>query len=244
MSNEISSFTGQFSTTRWSVVLAVGQEGSSERKLALEKLCQTYWQPICVFARRRGWNDEDAEDLTQQFFARLIERNDFNGLSRNRGKFRTFLLAAFTNFLANEYDRANALKRGGGCKIISLEHCAGEEMDFVAPTGGVSPEISYDLGWAKAVLEAALGGLKAAMSTPEKRCQFDQLKQFLTTNATASDYALTAEKLGVEISNVPVLVHRMRQRYREMVRAEVAQTVSSPTELAEEMRYLVPVLNQ
>ena len=221
-----------------------GQETSPERAAALEKLCRAYWQPICGFARRRGWGEEDAKDLTQQFFARLLERNDFLGLDPRRGKFRTFLLAAFTHFLANEYDRANALKRGGGNTIISLDEFSADEWGGVPPAVEVSPGTLYDLGWAQAILRAALRELKEDMVKAGKPHQFDELKPFLTANAEAGEYAAAAERLGVDVSSVPVLVHRLRQRYRELVRQEVAQTVASPVELEEEMRHLFAVLNQ
>jgi len=220
--------------------LLAGQEVSPQSAAALEKLCHVYWQPIYLFARRRGWQEEDAKDLTQQFFARLLERNDFTGLDPKKGKFRTFLLAAFTHFLANEYDRANALKRGGG-KIISLHEVPTGD---ICPEAELSPATIYDLGWAKTILQTALHELKAEMSAAGKPAQFTELKAFLTSNAAAGDYALVAPRLGVEASSVPVLVHRLRQRYRELVRAEVSQTVTSPTELEEEMRHLFAVLNR
>jgi RNA polymerase sigma-70 factor (ECF subfamily) len=244
MDNDVSRPAGQFSTTRWSVVLLAGREASPESAAALEKLCRAYWYPICVFARRRGWSEEDAKDLTQQFFARLLERNDFQGLDPRQGKFRTFLLAAFTHFLANEYDRVNALKRGGGRIIISLDQFSADELGGISSADEVSPGTLYDLGWAQAILKAALRQLKEGMVKADKQNQFDELKPFLTANAEAGEYAVAAERLGVDVSSVPVLVHRLRQRYRELVRQEVAQTVSSPLELEEEMRHLFAVLNQ
>lgn len=234
---------GQFSTTRWSVVLLAGQTTSPERAAALEKLCRTYWQPIFLFARRKGRGEEDAKDLTQQFFARLLERNDFSGLDPARGKFRTFLLTAFTHFLANEYDRASALKRGGGQKIFSLDEFSPDELGDVAAGAKFSPAILFDLRWAKTILQAAVQQLKQEMAGAGKQMQFDVLKSCLTADAPG-DYAAAAQKLTVEASSVPVLVHRLRQRYRELVRAEVAQTVTSPVELDEEMRHLFEVLNQ
>jgi DNA-directed RNA polymerase specialized sigma24 family protein len=242
--DEVSRTAGQFSTTRWSVVLLAGRENSPERAAALEKLCRAYWQPICRFARLKGWNEEDAKDLTQQFFARLLERNDFQGLDSRRGKFRTFLLAAFTHFLANEYDRVNALKRGGGRTIVSLDQFSADEQGGISSGEEISPGTLYDMDWAQAILKAALRELRAGMSKAKNQTQFDELKQFLTANATTGEYAVAAEKLGVEVSSVPVLVHRLRQRYRELVREEVAQTVSSPLELEEEMRHLFAVLNR
>jgi RNA polymerase sigma-70 factor (ECF subfamily) len=235
---------GQFSTTRWSIVLLAGRELSPESEAALEKLCRAYWQPVCSFARRKGWNDEDAKDLTQQFFASLLERKDFCGLDPRKGKFRTFLLSAFTHFLANEYDRATAQKRGGGRMMLSLDQFPPDELGKVCPATDVAPDVVYDVRWAQAILQAALRQLKEEMSKAGKQRQFDELKQFLTANAAGGEYAQVAQSLGVEASSTPVLVHRLRQRYRELVRAEVAQTVTSPLELEEEMRHLFAVLNQ
>jgi RNA polymerase sigma factor (sigma-70 family) len=235
---------GQFSTTRWSVVLLAGREMSPESEAALEKLCRAYWRPVCAFARRKGWQEEDAKDLTQQFFASLLERKDFSGLDPRKGKFRTFLLSAFTHFLANEYDRATAQKRGGGRMILSLDQFLPDELGRVSPATDVPPDTLYDVRWAQTILQAALRQLKEEMSQADKQRQFDELKHFLTANAAPGEYAAVAQRLGVEASAAPVMVHRLRQRYRELVRAEVAQTVSSPLELEEEMRYLFAVLNQ
>jgi len=235
---------GQFSTTRWSVVLLAGGTVSPERSAALEKLCRAYWPPIYGFARRKGYGDADAQDLTQQFFAHLLARNDFSGLDPGKGKFRTFLLTAFTHFLANDYDRASALKRGGGTKILSLDELPLEEMGELAPADDASPGMVYDLHWARTILQTALQRLEDEMNTTGKTAWFESLKTFLTINATGGDYELIAGRLGVAAASVPVFVHRLRQRYRELVRAEVAQTVTSPVELEEEMRHLFAVLNQ
>ena len=240
MENENPANGRQFSTTRWSLVLLAGQKLSTESAAALEKLCHAYWSPVCNFARRRGWREEDAKDLTQQFFAGLLERNDFHGLDPKRGKFRTFLLVAFTHFLANEYDRINALKRGGG-KVISLEEAG---LDEIPPASQLSPAAQYDAQWAGTILQIALHRLKNEMAQSGRPEQFDELKQFLTANGGADEYAAVAAKLGVKPSSVPVLVHRLRQQYRELVRDEVAQTVTSPIELGEEMHHLFAVLNQ
>lgn len=244
MNSEVSKPAGQFSTTHWSVVLLAGREGSPETAAALEKLCRTYWPPICAFARRKGWGEEDAKDLTQQFFARLLERKDFSGLDAGKGKFRTFLLAAFTHFLANEYDRGRALKRGGGQEIFSLDQFPPEHWEGASPAEEISPGAVYDLGWATTILKTALRQLKEEMSSADRPGRFEELEPFLTVQAGAEQYRAAAEKLGIGVSSVPVLVHRLRERYRELVRAEVAQTVSSPTELEEEMRHLFALLNR
>ena len=244
MNSDALNTSGQFSTTRWSVVLLAGQEASAESAAALERLCRAYWLPIYFFARRRGWADADAKDLTQQFFAQLLARKDFSGLDPRKGKFRTFLLAAFTHFLANEHDRATALKRGGGEKILSLDVLTPDEVGECAAAGTVSPGDLYDQRWARTILQTALARLREEMAQAGKAEMFEALKPFLTVNAAAGDYAELASRLAVEASSVPVMVHRLRQRYRERVREEVAQTVTSPAELDEEMRHLFAVLNQ
>lgn len=223
--------------------MRAGESQSSERALALERLCGAYWLPIYGFARRRGHGEEDAKDLTQQFFSRLLERNDFAGLDPQRGKFRTFLLTAFTHFLANEFDRASTLKRGGGKTIVSFDELSSEQLGQCDLAADCSPARAFDVRWAQAVLERALARLKEDYAAADKAPHFEMLKDFLTTDANGGDYATVARRLGVADSSVAVLVHRLRQRYRELVRAEVAQTVSSPAELEEEMRHLFDVLN-
>jgi RNA polymerase sigma-70 factor (ECF subfamily) len=236
--------SGQFSTTRWSVVLLAGEEAGSESAAALEKLCHAYWLPIYLFARRRGSDDADAKDLTQQFFTHLLARKDFSGLDPRKGKFRTFLLTAFTHFLANEYDRSSALKRGGGQKTLSLDAFSADELGECLASTAASPGDLFDQRWAKTILQSALVRLKGEMSEAGKSAVFDVLKPFLTANAVADDYAKMAGQLAVEAASAPVMVHRLRQRYRECVREEVAQTVTTPAELDEEMRHLFAVLNQ
>ena len=244
VSTETPRIPGQFATTHWSVVLLAGQTLSQGRLAALEKLCRAYWQPIFLFARRRGWNEADAKDLTQQFFARLLERNDFSGLDPAKGKFRTFLLTAFTHFLANEYDRATALKRGGGRQIFSLEELPPDELGDPSAFTAFAPATLFDVRWAQAIVQDSLRRLKEEMSAADKAAQFEALKGFLTATGAENDYAAIAGTLGVAASSVPVLVHRLRHRYRELVRESVAQTVTSPVELEEEMRHLFEVLNQ
>ncbi len=234
---------GWFHTTHWSVVLKAGQEPSPQRAEALEKLCRVYWHPIYAFARRKGAGEEDAKDLTQQFFSLLLQRNDFAGIDPHKGKFRTFLLASFTHFLANDRDRAGALKRGGGKVILSLDELSSEQLARFEPATEGAPSESFDLRWALTVLDQALVRLKDEMFAGGKARQLELLQQFLAADAGAGEYDAVAQKLGAAESSVAVLVHRLRQRYRELVRAEVAQTVSSPTELEEEMHYLFRVLN-
>ncbi|MGA2244071.1 MAG: ECF-type sigma factor [Verrucomicrobiota bacterium] len=242
--NEASRSDGQFNTTHWSVVLLAGQAESAQSAAALESLCRAYWKPIYVFARGRLYSEADAKDLTQHFFYNLLERNDFRGLDPRKGKFRTFLLTAFTHFLANERDRARAHKRGGDKIIVSLDELSPEELVLSNIAKETSAANGFDRQWARSVVKQALESLKAELGAAGKEQQFAVLKEYLAAEAAPGDYAIAAHELGVADSSVAVLVHRLRQRYRQLVRAQVAQTVTSPAELDEEMRYLFEVLNQ
>jgi RNA polymerase sigma-70 factor (ECF subfamily) len=235
---------GQFNTTHWSVVLRAGRERPSESCAALEALCRAYWQPIYFFARRKGCSEEDAKDLTQHFFSNLLERDDFSGLDPRKGKFRTFLLTAFTHFLSDHYDRGKALKRGGGKAIFSLDELSDEDLgSCLAATESNAAKV-FDVKWARTIVKQALECLKTEMKAAGNMAHFTVLAGFLAKEAEAGDYAAAAKKLGVADTSVAVMVHRMRQHYRELLRSEVAQTVTSPAELDEEMRHLFDVLNQ
>ncbi|HEX7653805.1 MAG TPA: sigma-70 family RNA polymerase sigma factor [Verrucomicrobiae bacterium] len=233
----------EFQTTHWSVVLRAGETNAPDQAPALEKLCQAYWQPVYFFARRRGYSDADAKDHTQQFFTRLLARNDFAGLDPARGKFRTFLLAAFTHFLANEYDRATAQKRGGTTLALPLHELTDEQLAGFPGGGELTPAGSFDRAWAQAIQARAMAALKSELRDGGKKRHLELLKPFLTREGDAGSYARAGEQLEVAAKSVPVLVHRLRQRYRELVRAELAQTVATPTDLEEEMRHLLAVLN-
>ena len=235
---------GQFSTTHWSVVLLAGRDQSAQGAEALEKLCRLYWPPLYSFIRRQGHTPEDAQDLTQKFFAALLERNDFGSVDPRKGKFRTFLLSALSHFLANERDWARAAKRGGDRQIISLEALESEHRHLAEPAANVSPDKLFDLRWATTVLEKALRDLQAEMTTAGKGGQFERLKLFLTNEPAEGDYARVGEALRSTPQAVAVSVHRLRQRYRELVRAEVAQTVANPLEVDEEMRHLYQALTE
>jgi len=238
------SFPRQFNTTHWSVVLLAGRNESPQSAEALEKLCRLYWGPLYSFVRCKGHSAEDAQDLTQKFFARLLEKNDFLVVDPRKGKFRTFLLTALTHFLANERDYTNAAKRGGGQKLLSLDEDYVEHSYQIEPVSDLSPDKLYDLRWATTVLEEALNALKAEMVAADKTSQFEQLKPFLTEEPDAGAYARTGERLSLSRETVAVAVHRLRRRYHELVREQVAQTVTSPLELDEEMRHLFQALNR
>lgn len=232
-----------FATTHWSVVLQAGENHSAQGVAALEKLCRAYWFPLFVFIRRKGHGEADAKDLTQKFFTLLLERNDFQTVNARKGKFRTFLLAALTHFLSNERDHARAAKRGGGQLLVSLDEMTPDQLQRFEPASDLSPDKLFDQRWAITLLEQAVAKLQVEMMAGGKAGQYEQLKTFLTNEPHADEYAAVAQQLGSTSQSVAVAVHRLRQRYRELVRAEVAQTVSCPTEVEEEMRHLCAALN-
>jgi RNA polymerase sigma-70 factor (ECF subfamily) len=210
----------------------------------LETLCQNYWLPIFLFARRKGYGEADAKDLTQQFFHNLLKRNDFAGLDPCKGKFRTFVLTAFTHFLANEHDRASAAKRGGGMTVVSLDELTHDETGAHDPGTGPSVSTCFDGDWARSVVRQALQDLHEEMTQAGNQRRFEALKSFLAAEPGPANYAAIAGRLDIGESSVPVLVHRLRHRFRQIVRERVAQTVTSAAELEEEMRYLFEVLNR
>ncbi len=206
----------------------------------MERLCQTYWYPLYAYARQRGYPAEDGKDLTQEFFTRLLQKNQLNHANREKGKFRSFLLTSFKHFMVNEFDRANAQKRGSGQPAISLDAAAAEGMFSLEPVSDLTPEKVFEQRWAATLLERAFGRLQQEYA--RKQALFAELKLFLTDDAASGDYGPVAARLKMEPKTVAVAVHRMRKQYRECVREEVANTVSSPDELEDEMRYLFSVL--
>lgn len=235
---------GWFATTHWSVVLAAGETTSSQAEVALEKLCRAYWYPLYAHVRRRGYSPHDAQDLTQGFFARLLEKNWVGAADREKGKFRSFLLSVLDHYLGDERDRANAAKRGGGQALISLDEQTAEKLLSQEPASYLSPEKEFDKSWAAALLQQGMTRLRGEFEASGKGQTFDQLKLFLEGEANSGDYAAMAVGLGMSANAIAVSVHRLRQRYRELVRVEVANTVASPNEVEDEMRYLFSVLAQ
>ena len=235
----------QFTTTHWSVVLEAAGD-TAESASAMNTLCRTYWYPIYAFIRRRGKGPEDAADLTQEFFARLNDKEWLlNRADRQKGKFRSFLLHAADKFLANEWDRQQAIKRGGGQPPLSLDAEQAEGRFVHEPAATSTPEAIYDRDWAIAVLEKAQNNLRDKVySRSHQQRVFDELKQFLSgdplpsQNQGESAYATVAKNLGMTEGAVKTAVSRMRERYRDCLRETVAQTVESPAEVDEEIRYL------
>ena len=232
-----------FDTTRWSVVIAAGDRLSPKAQEALETLCRAYWYPLYAYVRRKGFAAADAQDVTQEFFHRLIGKNYLESVDRERGSFRSFLLASMNHLLANEWDKARALKRGGGHKIISLDAEAAEGRLMQEAAADDSPEKAFDRRWALTLLDRSLAQMREEFAAAGKLPQFDALKGFLSNVAGDGDYPALAEKLGMEAGAVAVAVHRLRVRYREMVRAEIAQTVAGEDELKGEMRHLFASLD-
>jgi len=218
------------------VVLAAGQGGSQQAEVALEELCRTYWYPLYAFARRQGHSREDAEDLTQGFFARLLEKNYLEGVTSEKGKFRAFLLVALKRYMANEWDRANRLKRGGGIAPLSLDWQDAETRYQIDPADNLSPDKLYDRAWAVVVLERVITRLRSEHDG--KAGSYEQLKSFLMVGTSEIPYARAAAELKLTEGAVRVAVHRLRRRYRELLRAEIAQTLANPAQADEEMQAL------
>jgi RNA polymerase sigma factor (sigma-70 family) len=230
---------GHFATTRWSVVLAAGADMSSTAaREALATLCEMYWYPLYAFLRGRGYGVEDAQDLTQAFFARVLEKHTIGHADPARGRFRSFLLMSLKNFAANEHDREIAKKRGGGVPIVSLEFEGAEGRFQMEPANDETPEKIFDRRWALTLLEHVLSRLKAEIARSGKQSQFEGLKTYLTGDQPQLSYAQTASDLGMSEGAVKVAVHRLRRRFRDVVRDEIAQTVSSPEEIEDELRHL------
>lgn len=228
-----------FATTHWSVVLAVGAAQTTLAQQALSRLCQSYWYPLYAYVRRRGWNPEDAEDLTQEFFARLLRKESLRHISREGGRFRSFLLKSLNRFLTDEWKRARALKRGAG-KVISLDLASAESRFRAEPADLHTPEILYDRSWALALLGRTFNRLREEYTG--KGPLFEELKFCLTGERSVIPYAELAGRLKVPESTVKTLVHRLRKRYRELLREEVAHTVNRTEDIEEELRALFRAL--
>jgi len=222
---------GEFTTTHWSVVIEAGSAQSPDATQALERLCQAYWYPLYIFVRRQGYSPPDAQDLTQAFFARFLEKKSFALADRNRGRFRTFLLASLQNFLANEWVRERAARRGGFDRVISLDEQRAEQRYVAEPVDHATPDRLFEKGWAATLLEQVLARLRKEYAGPEKNALFEALKTFIWGEKSGMSYAEIGTQLKMSEGAVKVAVHRLRQRYRELLRDEVAQTVSSPDEV-------------
>jgi RNA polymerase sigma-70 factor (ECF subfamily) len=229
----------RFATTRWSLVLAAGSASSSSgAREALATLCETYWYPLYAFLRSRGYDADDAQDLTQAFFARVLEKQAISQADPARGRFRSFLLASLQHFAANQRDRDLAKKRGGGLPIVPLEIETAEGRFQLEPPSDETPERVFDRRWALTLLARVMSRLDAATSEAGRRAQFEALRSYLTGDQPQLSYAETAAQLGISEGAVKVAVHRLRRQFRDLVRDEIAQTVASADEIEDELRYL------
>jgi RNA polymerase sigma-70 factor (ECF subfamily) len=228
-----------FATTRWTMVRAAGDGLSSAADEALETLCETYWFPLYAYVRRHGCSKEDAEDLTQAFFAKLLERRDIAGLKQENGRFRAFLLASLKHFLANERDRAGRLKRGGNITHLSLDWRSADTQFQIADSSQIPPDAAYDREWAVALLERVFSKLREEAVADGKVERFEQLKSCLTMGKGEIPYASAAAALSMDAGAVRVAAHRLRKRYRELLKAEVAQTLSDPAMVEDELAVLL-----
>lgn len=235
--------TGNFTPTHWSVVVAAGRSDSAQAHVALEKLCRAYWPPIYAFVRRQGHNPHDAQDLTQEFFARLLEKNYLAEVDRSKGRFRSFLLAALKHFLANEWDKSQAQKRGGGQALIPIDAATLETACGFQPADPATAEKVFERRWALTLLDQVLRRLRADYVRDGKEKLFEQLKPTLTEASRAVAYVEMAVRLDMTEGAVKVAVHRLRQRYRELLRAEIAETVAGADEVDAEIRNLFAALS-
>lgn len=228
---------GGFPPTRWTLVLTAGRSDTARAQRALSELCAAYWYPLYAFVRRRGHTAHDAQDLTQAFFARLLEKHALADLTRERGRFRSFLLAALKNFLVDEWRKGQSAKRGGGC-VISLDAALAEARYSAEPCHDESPDRLFDRQWALSLLEGVLQKLQQEYAARGQDALFDELRFCLAGERSAIPYAQIAARLGLTESAFKVAVHRGRQRYRTTLREEIAQTVDGEGEIEEELRFL------
>lgn len=233
---------GKFATTHWSVVLLAGQNDSAQATEALEKLCHAYWYPLYAFVRRKGHDPHTAQDLTQEFFARLLAGKELESVDRSKGKFRSFLLAAMKNLLANEWNRSQRQKRGGGCVHFSLDAAAAEDRYQLDPADALTPEDIYERRWAETVVDSVTLRLKEEFAGAGMSERFEELKVYLLADQEPVAYAEMARRLSISEGAVRTAIYRMRQRYGELFRAEIAQTVTSVPEMEEEIRHFLSVL--
>jgi DNA-directed RNA polymerase specialized sigma24 family protein len=235
---------GAFLSTHWSVVLAARQPDSHAAAVALDRLCRVYWYPLYVFARRQGHGPEDARDLTQEFFAQMLSRGGLITASPERGRFRNFLLGSFRNLLTNEWKRANRQKRGGGTEVFSLDDMDPEGRYRLEPHDNSTPERNYERQWAETLLARVLERLRSECDGdgPERMRRFEVLKVFLLDEKGTMPLSEAATQLGLSIIATKGVVHRLRQRYREIFREEVANTVERPEDVDDEIRYLFRAL--
>jgi RNA polymerase sigma factor (sigma-70 family) len=227
-----------FVTTHWSVVLSAQDRDCANSDAALETLCRSYWYPLYACVRRQGHSPQDAQDLTQEFFARLLNKEYLKSAEREKGRFRTFLLVALKRFLANEWDRQHAQKRGGFAAVVPIDHALAESRFASEPTHSLQPDVLFDRQWAMTLLERTMSQLRDEYVTSGRARFFEFLQPCLAKDESALPYAEIAARLTLTEAAVKMAVQRLRARYREILREQIADTVSSPQEVEEEIRHL------
>lgn len=230
-----------FTTTQWSVVLNAQGESASAQE-ALEKLCRTYWWPLYGFVRRQGYSPEVSQDLTQGFFAMLLERRDLDAVRREKGRLRSYLLAALKNYIAKAHRREMAVKRGEGKPLVPLEELVARERADLEPSDKLSADRIYERRWALTLLEQVLARLEAEYRAAGSSNLFEELKQLLSDEPDRPSQAQIARQLGMRENAVKQALHRLRQRYRLLLREEIAQTVAAAGDVEDELRYFISVL--
>jgi RNA polymerase sigma-70 factor (ECF subfamily) len=227
-----------FVTTHWSVVLSARDRNSPNSDAALQTLCRTYWFPLYAFVRRLGHSPHDAQDFTQEFFARLLQKEYLNAAASEKGRFRTFLLVALKRFLANEWNRQHAQKRGGTATVVSMDQELAESRFAAEPAHSLQPDVLFDRQWAMTLLERTMTRLHDEYVASGRAKLFELLRGCLAKDESALPYAEIATRLKLTEAAVKMAVQRLRARYREILRAEIADTVASPEEIEEEIRHL------
>lgn len=232
----------QFRTTLWTTVLAAGKQSSPDSEAALARLCQIYWRPVYAYIRTRTPSPEQAQDLTQSFFSRFLEKNCVARAERKRGRFRGFLLTSVANFLCDEHDRATSQKRGGGQPLLSLDLALLEEER--EPAVALTPALAFEKRWASSLLDQVMSRLTEEYRASGRSGLFEHFQSHLWGDADSIPYEQLSKRLGMSSVHLRVAAHRMRQRYRETLREEIAQTVSNPEEIEDEIRYLLQVVSK
>jgi RNA polymerase sigma factor (sigma-70 family) len=233
---------GVFATTHWSVVLAAADAQSPQAGAALEQLCRTYWYPLYAYVRRCGHGHEDAEDLTQEFFARLLAKDFLARADPHKGRFRSFLLSGIKYLLCDQHDRAQRLKRGGGQKVIAFDAQAAEARYRLEPADELTPELVFERSWTATLIERAAERLREEYHAAGKAKEYEQLTEFRLDASACRAYTEVAAQLGLSEGAVKSAIRRLRERHQCLVREEIAQTVASPAEVDEEIRYLLRLL--
>ncbi|MFQ5734204.1 MAG: RNA polymerase sigma factor [Planctomycetaceae bacterium] len=231
-----------FATTRWSVVILAGRNSSPDSRRALGSLCEAYWYPLYAYVRRRVPDVNEAQDLTQAFFAKLLEKNYIGSATPERGRFRAFLLTAFKHFLSKEWDKAKTQKRGGGRAPISLDFESADSRISIEPSSGLTAEQLYDRHWAVTLLGQILARLESEFARDGKTSQFAELKGFIIGDHSGTTYSDVAVRLNITEAAAKMAGSRVRRRYRELLRDEISQTVAEPDEVDDEIRNLFATL--